>query len=89
MFERTAVPILESVVNGYNGCLMAYGQTGTGKTHTILGNRDGLLPESLRYLFESTQDSTNQYVIEMSCLQIYMENVKSLGLANPEAHGPF
>ena len=41
VFDRTARSIVESVMIGYNGCIMAYGQTGTGKTHTILGKRDG------------------------------------------------
>lgn len=76
VFDKAAVPILDSVMSGYNGCLLAYGQTGTGKTHTILGNRDGLLPESLNYLFKHTGENSNEYVIEMSCLQIYMENVR-------------
>jgi len=75
---RTAVPILQSVASGYNGCILAYGQTGTGKTHTILGARDGLLPESLRYLFEEIDQGEGESIIEMSCLQIYMEQLTDL-----------
>jgi Cdc6-like AAA superfamily ATPase len=35
VFEETALPILESVLEGYNGTIFAYGQTGTGKTFTM------------------------------------------------------
>jgi len=42
VFNKTSKDILQSVMEGYNGCILAYGQTGTGKTHTILGKRDGL-----------------------------------------------
>lgn len=35
IFEETALPIIESVLEGYNGTIFAYGQTGTGKTFTM------------------------------------------------------
>jgi kinesin family protein 3/17 len=35
IFEETALPIIESVLEGYNGTIFAYGQTGTGKTYTM------------------------------------------------------
>lgn len=78
VFESTAVPIVESVMNGYNGCIMAYGQTGTGKTHTILGRRDGLLPKSLEHIFKKSSEFPSNYVVDISCLQIYMENLTDL-----------
>ena len=37
VYEATAAPIVDSVMKGFNGTVMAYGQTGTGKTYT-LGN---------------------------------------------------
>ena len=37
MYEEVAGPVVESVLNGYNGTVMAYGQTGTGKTFTMSG----------------------------------------------------
>jgi hypothetical protein len=78
VFEKTAIPILDSVIDGYNGCIMAYGQTGTGKTHTILGKRDGLLPKSLQYIFHRNNLKDERFVIDISCLQIYMENLTDL-----------
>ena len=37
VYEEVAGPVVESVLNGYNGTVMAYGQTGTGKTFTMSG----------------------------------------------------
>jgi kinesin family member 3B len=37
VFKQAALPIIESVLAGYNGTIFAYGQTGTGKTHTMEG----------------------------------------------------
>lgn len=78
MFKKTAIPILDCVIEGYNGCLMAYGQTGTGKTHTILGKRDGLLPKSLEYILSRNNVKDDRFVVDISCLQIYMENLTDL-----------
>ena len=78
VFKKTAAPILESVISGYNGCIMAYGQTGTGKTHTILGKRDGLLPKCLEYIFFRDKNQDERFVVDISCLQIYMENLTDL-----------
>lgn len=39
MFEDTR-PIITSCVDGYNVCIIAYGQTGAGKTYTMMGTRD-------------------------------------------------
>lgn len=38
VFEYTAVPLVADVLSGYNATIFAYGQTGTGKTHTMEGN---------------------------------------------------
>jgi kinesin family protein 3/17 len=39
VYNRVARPIVENVLEGYNGTIFAYGQTGTGKTFTMEGNR--------------------------------------------------
>ena len=39
IFKQAALPIIESVLEGYNGTIFAYGQTGTGKTHTMEGSK--------------------------------------------------
>ena len=37
VYDESAFPLVESVIQGYNGTIFAYGQTGCGKTHTMLG----------------------------------------------------
>ena len=37
IFQKSAVPIFEAVMQGYNGCIITYGQASSGKTHTITG----------------------------------------------------
>ncbi len=39
IFDHAALPIIQSVLEGYNGTIFAYGQTGTGKTHTMQGSK--------------------------------------------------
>lgn len=69
LFEVIGRPIASSCLAGYNGTIFAYGQTGGGKTHTILGpsslnllsthssdyNHRGLLPRSLEFIFNSVK----------------------------------
>lgn len=38
VFTIVAMPVVDSVIDGYNGTIFAYGQTGSGKTHTMFGN---------------------------------------------------
>ena len=81
VFEAAAKPLVESVLNGYSGTLFVYGQTGTGKTHTMgllkkLGPKsDGIVPRSVRVLMEQLPPGG---LITLSFLQIYMENIYDL-----------
>ena len=74
-FAVTCSDVLKGILQGYNGCLIAYGQTGSGKTYTILGDQSknvkGLLQLSLAYLLASQKEIW----LEMSAVQIYMENL--------------
>ena len=51
LFDETANPIIDNVFEGYNGTIFAYGQTGTGKTHTMEGERK---PPELRGIMART-----------------------------------
>ena len=37
VYNVSVMPIIESVLEGFNGTILAYGQTSSGKTHTMLG----------------------------------------------------
>ena len=51
VYEEAAKPVIDSVLEGFNGTIFAYGMTGTGKTFTMLGAKDpelrGIIPRSL------------------------------------------
>ena len=40
VYARAGAPLVDALFDGFDGCLMAYGRTGSGKTHTMIG-RDG------------------------------------------------
>ena len=42
VFQDVSRNIIKAVCDGYNGSILAYGQTGTGKTYTMIGNDDGI-----------------------------------------------
>ncbi|XP_020522021.1 kinesin-like protein KIN-UA isoform X2 [Amborella trichopoda] len=81
VYEVVARPVVESVLNGYNGTVMAYGQTGTGKTYTVgrLGKEDpserGIMVRSLEDILASTSELDSASV---SYLQLYMESIQDL-----------
>jgi hypothetical protein len=63
IYNNTAATIISNVLEGYNGTIFAYGQTGTGKTHTMSGVESdnelrGIMPRSFEGIFKSiTSDS--------------------------------
>ncbi|KAG7556763.1 Kinesin motor domain [Arabidopsis suecica] len=74
-------PILRSALDGHNVCVLAYGQTGTGKTFTMDGTNEqpGLAPRAIKELFsEASMDQTHSVTFTMSMLEIYMGNLKDL-----------
>uniref|UniRef100_A0A671MNT2 Kinesin motor domain-containing protein n=1 Tax=Sinocyclocheilus anshuiensis TaxID=1608454 RepID=A0A671MNT2_9TELE len=72
VYNLTARPIIDSVLEGYNGTIFAYGQTGTGKTFTMEGVR--AVPE-LRGIIPNSFAHTCRVV---SYLEIYNEEVRDL-----------
>ena len=81
VFEDTA-PFATSVIDGYNVCIFAYGQTGTGKTFTMEGTPDnrGVNYRTLKNLFEIMKERENRYSYEISVsvLEVYNEQIRDL-----------
>ncbi|KAJ0249960.1 Kinesin-like protein KIN-14T [Hirschfeldia incana] len=73
-------PVIKSVIDGYNACIFAYGQTGTGKTFTMEGlpESPGLVPRAIKGLFKQVEQSNHKFVIKFSMLEIYMGNLRDL-----------
>jgi len=84
LYAETFAPLVDSVLDGFNGTIFAYGQTGTGKTYTMEGLHDipeqrGVIPNSFEHIFSHIAKSGNQqYLVRASYLEIYMEDVKDL-----------
>ena len=85
MYNRVARPIVSNVLEGYNGTIFAYGQTGTGKTFTMEGDRSvaelkGIIPNSFAHIFGHIAKSGDDknFLVRVSYLEIYNEEVRDL-----------
>eukprot|EP00736_Rhodelphis_marinus_P006371 Rmarinus@m.27920 len=86
VYATTAMPIVESVLQGYNGTIFAYGQTGTGKTHTMEGKpeNEGIIPQSFRHVFDTIGASPDkQFLVRASFLELYNEDIRDLLSKHP------
>lgn len=73
-------PILRSALDGHNVCILAYGQTGTGKTFTMDGtnNQAGIIPRAIEELFRQASLDNSSITFSMSMLEVYMGNLRDL-----------
>uniref|UniRef100_A0AAR2JEZ3 Kinesin-like protein n=1 Tax=Pygocentrus nattereri TaxID=42514 RepID=A0AAR2JEZ3_PYGNA len=78
---------------GYNVCIFAYGQTGGGKSYTMMGKQEpdqqGIIPQLCEDLFKRTAENTDpdlSFSVEVSYMEIYCERVRDL--LNPKSRGP-
>ncbi|CAG9465541.1 unnamed protein product [Pedinophyceae sp. YPF-701] len=89
VYEMAARPAVHSTLQGYNAAVIAYGQTGTGKTYTMEGSWDkgpsrGIIPRSIEEIFTciqndiATEAGRNKYLVRASYLQIYNEVISDL-----------
>ncbi|XP_077308853.1 kinesin-like protein KIF14 isoform X2 [Lithobates pipiens] len=82
VYEKLAVPLLESSLQGYNACLFAYGQTGSGKSYTMMGFDEeiGIIPRFCNQLFSRIQATKLQvsFHLEMSYFEVYNEKIHDL-----------
>ncbi|XP_032887372.1 kinesin-like protein KIF1A isoform X13 [Amblyraja radiata] len=84
--------MLQHAFEGYNVCIFAYGQTGAGKSYTMMGKQEkeqqGIIPQLCEDLFGKINDSANanlSYSVEVSYMEIYCERVRDL--LNPKTKG--
>uniref|UniRef100_A0A8C4LP25 plus-end-directed kinesin ATPase n=1 Tax=Equus asinus asinus TaxID=83772 RepID=A0A8C4LP25_EQUAS len=84
--------MLQHAFEGYNVCIFAYGQTGAGKSYTMMGKQEkdqqGIIPQLCEDLFSRINEMTNDnmsYSVEVSYMEIYCERVRDL--LNPKNKG--
>lgn len=86
VYNTIARPVVDGVLNGFNGTIFAYGQTGTGKTYTmgILNqlrgqSTAGIVPRAVEHIFESERElPSGSVTVSMSFLQIYNNSIQDL-----------
>lgn len=82
IYSKVGDPVVNSVLQGYNGTIFAYGQTGTGKTFTMIGGpgeSKGVIPRSMAQIFSHIQQTpTHSFSVKIGFLQLYMEMLQDL-----------
>ncbi|PFH62172.1 hypothetical protein XA68_14841 [Ophiocordyceps unilateralis] len=82
VYEGTTRNLLDSVLDGYNATVFAYGATGCGKTHTITGTsqQPGIIFLTMQELFEKMEERSQEKTTELtlSYLEIYNETIRDL-----------
>ena len=70
--------IVNDLFQGYNATILAYGQTGAGKTYTMGDQNDGLIPRCCQDVFDTINTKCDDAIVEMSYLEIYNEEIRDL-----------
>ncbi len=86
IFDYSIKSTVDDILNGYNGTVFAYGQTGAGKSYTMMGTSiddgqgRGVIPRIVEQIFASilTSPATIEYTVRVSYMEIYMERIRDL-----------
>ncbi|XP_044857469.1 kinesin-like protein KIF22 [Mauremys mutica] len=97
IYTGSVRPVLCHLLEGQNASVLAYGRTGAGKTHTMLGSTEqpGVIPRALRDVLQMTREASRSpgaeewdFSVSMSYLEIYQEKRLS-SLADVHSRGAF
>lgn len=86
IFDFSIRSTVEDVMNGYNGTVFAYGQTGAGKSYTMMGDMDdpetkGIIPRIMEQIFDAILvhgSAQVEYTVGICYMEIYMERIRDL-----------
>ncbi|KAK3306896.1 P-loop containing nucleoside triphosphate hydrolase protein [Chaetomium strumarium] len=86
IFNFSIKSTVDDILNGYNGTVFAYGQTGAGKSYTMMGSSiddeegKGVIPRIVEQIFENILSSPAniEYTVRVSYMEIYMERIRDL-----------
>jgi kinesin family member 5 len=89
IFEFSIRSTVSDVLAGYNGTVFAYGQTGAGKSYTMMGDMEdvqnkGIIPRIVEQLFAAFQTAPQhmEFTVKVGYMEIYMERIRDL--LNPQ-----
>ncbi|XP_067295928.1 uncharacterized protein [Pseudorasbora parva] len=83
--------LIQCAIDGFNVCIFAYGHTGSGKTFTMVGDRDrrnpGIIPRTFTKIFEIIQDNESKFEFKVSAymLELYNDRLQDLFVSPAEA----
>ncbi|KAM7375468.1 hypothetical protein PAMA_014536 [Pampus argenteus] len=85
VYDQCAKQIVRDVLGGYNGTIFAYGQTSSGKTHTMEGKLHdpqlmGIIPRIAHDIFDHiySMDENLEFHIKVSYFEIYLDKIRDL-----------
>ena len=83
VYDKTAAPIVEGVLEGFNGTIFAYGQTGTGKTFSMDGKEGelrGIMPRAFEHIFDyiNANSDSHQFMVTVTYVEIYNDELRDL-----------
>ncbi|KAJ9450132.1 Kinesin heavy chain [Diplonema papillatum] len=90
IYEVVGKPVVADIFKGYNGTIFVYGQTGAGKSHSMMGpstggfcsdkEQQGIIPRVVEQIFLNVENSDPdiEFSIKVSYVEIYMEKIRDL-----------
>jgi hypothetical protein len=90
VYNAAGRPVIDGLLDGYNGTIFAYGQTGSGKTHCMFGpaddftfletDRRGIVPRAAQHVFSHIDSGTDaaEFVLRCSLFEVYREQLRDL-----------
>ena len=88
MYDSAVRPMVKDVLEGMNCTVLAYGQTGTGKTHTMSGAHDaecdvlsseaGVIPRAMSHIFEHLKSKELEHSVKVTYIELYNEKITDL-----------
>lgn len=89
LYHKSCLDLVHAAMDGYHTSILAYGQTSTGKTHTMAGTskQPGLIPLCVNECFNFLQNSTHprEYLLRVSYMEVYKEHIRDLLNSSPTA----
>ncbi|CAG9318513.1 unnamed protein product [Blepharisma stoltei] len=86
VYDAAGKPIIESVLEGFNGTILAYGQTSSGKTFTMSGPSvddplyQGIIPRMVKTIFQNIDEASEhlEFTVKVGYCEIYLEKIRDL-----------
>ena len=78
LFDTACKPLVAEMLKGFSCTIFAYGQTNSGKTHSMMGDLNsermqGLTPRACKHIFNELLKNESQFTVRLSCVELYKE----------------